>query len=111
MAMEDIADALSMAPALQRAMILDLGTSTPETGVSEFALRGAMEKLVRSRNIYMLASIHPTDRGADTLSKALLAAAPGSTDLIEWFRLAAQQVQGWCSSQPIGFPVFSKERP
>jgi WD40 repeat protein len=82
LAAADLAAAMGAAPALNRALVMDIAGD----GGLGFGLRGAVERVSRSAGVLILAAT-----GGESLAAALLAAGPGPADAADWFRAAAER--------------------
>jgi dipeptidyl aminopeptidase/acylaminoacyl peptidase len=121
LAVDDLAGAMAAARALKRVLIVDTAASGVAfggalQGRSEFGLRGALERLSRSKGIHTLAAVAVTDKaveceqlGHGVICSALTAAAKGleggpldakpmesagpagAIDVADWFLAAAEQ--------------------
>jgi WD40 repeat protein len=101
---DELAAAMGTAAAQKRALIVDVSGDAPR---SEFALRGAVERLARSQGIHAIAGT-----GDRRLLGPALLAETGPVDVADWFRAAADRagpgVQ--CSSKARGFPIRTAEK-
>lgn len=124
LALTDVATAMGTAPAQKRALIVDAADVGGAPGkLSEFALRGAVERLSRSQGMHVVAGTGGPDDAR--LCPALMAAAPAASpepvDVADWFTAAIEQagpvirklggsadVQG--STRAPGFTILGAER-
>lgn len=102
---------VSRAPALHRALVLDLNDPSAQTAPASVApLRGRLERLSREHGVHVAMSITYGDEARGSLSRALIATIPSHSDLTDWFRASVQQVGGQCTTQLSGFPIFPPYR-
>ncbi len=103
-AIDDITAAMATAPALNRVLVVDVGSSGEVFGGAlkehtEYGLRVAVEQWERSHGVYALAAVAATNRaverpdlGRGVLTHSLLnAAGGGAVDVTDWFPSAAER--------------------
>ena len=140
LAMNEVAEAIGTAKALKRVLIMDTAESgetknDPLNAKAQFDARGAVERLARSRGIFILTAVGNSTRasantqlGRGVLGHALLATArgydgpAGAIDITDWFRLTAEKAAAleekssdrpsvvFFSAPAKGFPIMMRQR-
>jgi WD40 repeat protein len=108
---DDIAAAIGTAPALHRALIVDVAASAglfgdAPAGQSEFGLRGTVERWSRANGLHGLVAVGSTH---PSLTRSLAEAGGDALDVADWFRVAAARAGSGVAvgTRRKGFPLLA----